>query len=198
MNMVNTYNHPIITVLCGEDYLVREMLYPSFLTWGDVSNSGYAPKMHTMAAEYIRDKIISKYTPSRSYKNVYMARGNNKRLLNENEVIDCLESYGFEIIYPKNDNYSQILDVFMTADNIFGAMGTNIVSQILSKPSTNIYIISPFEHQYDTPGFSVTDASKRTLHFIPADVHKLGSVLNRTNFTVGIARIEALAQKLSR
>ena len=154
--------------------------------------------MNTKAAEYIRNKIIDTQKTARTYKNVYMARGDNKRLLNEDSVIKCLEDYGFEIIYPRVDNYEQILDVFMTADNIMGIMGTNIVSQVLSKIQTNIYIISPFEFQHDTPEFSVTDASGLAIYFIAAEVHHLGPVLNQTDFTVDIARIEALVQKLSR
>ena len=197
LEMVNTYGHPVITVQHGGAYLVREMIYPSFLNWSDGRNSEYAPRMHIMAADYIREKIMSKHKHMRNYNNVYMARGDNKRLLNEDKVIDCLTRYGFEIIYPKVDNYTQILDVFMTADNILGVMGTNIVSQILSKQGANIYVISPFEFQHDTPGFAVTDASRRALHFIAADVHTLGFVLNQTIFTVDIRKIEALAKKLS-
>ena len=197
LNMVNTYNHPIISLRHDKSYKIRELIYPSFLNLSEGKNSGYYPRLHTMAADYIRANVMSSHKTSRQYKNVYMARGDNERLLNEDKVINCLECYGFEIIYPKVDNYSQILDVFMTADNIMGVIGTNIVSQILSKPQANIHMIAPFEFQHDTPGFEVTDAGKIALRFIPADVHKLGPVLNQTTFTVDLAKIEALAQRLS-
>ena len=226
LEMVNEYGHPVITVKPGKAYLVREMVYPSFLNWGEGGKSGYVPSVRTMAAkygmiypsflnwskgekcgyaprmstratEYIRKKIMDHHKPSRIYRNVYMARGNNRRILNENEVANCLERYGFEIIYPRIDNYTQILDAFMTADNIIGATGTNVVSQILSKPHTNVYIISPFEYQHEPQGFSVTDASNCILHFIPADVRHLGPILDQTTFTANIATIEAIAKKLS-
>ena len=194
LEMVNTYKHPIIPVTQGQPYLVREMIYPSFLNWYE-KDSGYAPRIHTRATEYIRDKILHSHQPAREYRNVYVVRG-DKRFLNENEVIECLSRHGIEIVYQKS--YDEVLDVFMTADNIITPVGSNMVSIIASKPETQLYVICPFEYHAEILNFGLTDASKRTLHFIPANVHKLGPVLNQTDFTVDISRIEALAQQLSR
>ena len=205
LDMVNTYHHPIIALRCGEDYLVKEMIYPSFLNWEGNEALWYAPRMHKMVADYLREKITCRHSPSRTYKNVYIPRGNNKRLLNENKVIECLKKYGFEIISQGADNYSQTLDAFMTADNIIGIMGASMLNTIVAKPDAMIYIITPYEYQHDNPGFAVTDASCRRLRFIAADISKLDlgagttkiTGLNTSTFTVDINRIEAIAKKLS-
>ena len=196
LEMINTYNHPIITVKIHVPYLVHELIYPSFLNWHE-RNSGYAPRMHTMAAEYLREKIMNAHKPSRNYKNVYIARNDNIRLLNNEEVIECFKRYGIEIITQGTEDYSRTLDAFMTADNIIGIVGTNMVTQTVSKPEANIYIIAPFEYESDNAAYAVTDASRRKLQFIPAKVNQLGPVLNQTNFYVDINRIESLAKKLS-
>ena len=195
LGMVNIYNHPVILISINEAYHVKELIYPSFLNWGGEKALGYAPRMHTMVADYIRERVSAIHKPSRYYKNVYIVRG-DKRLLNEQEVIECLGRYSIEIVRPKT--FSENLDAFMTADNIIGTVGSNLAGVPYTKPDTNIYVICPFEYQGDNNCFEITDVSKRKLHFIPADIHKLGPVLNQTDFTVDISRIEALAQQISR
>lgn len=194
--MLNTYGHPVVIVRQGQPYFVKEMLYPSFLNWSE-GKAEYAVRMHTIASDYIREHIMNAYKPSTTYTNIYIARGDNKRLLNEDKVIECLKRYGIEAISPKIDNYTQFLDAFMTADNIIGVTGTNLTSQAVCKSGANIYMITPFEYQHEPQAFSITDNCPATLHFIPADVRKLGPVLGETTFTVDISRIEALAKKLS-
>ena len=62
----------------------------------------------------------------------------------------------------------------------------------------DVYIICPFEYQYDNPGFAVTDASRGAIHFIAADVlQPAPSLLNQAKFSVKIEKIEALAKKIT-
>ncbi len=197
LERVNIYNHPVVLISLNVPYRVNELIYPSFLNWDGERHLGYAPRMHTMAAEYIRERVLAKHKPksSRTCKNVYIMRG-GKRLFNEQEVIECLSKYGVEIVHPKT--FSENVDAFMYADNIIGAVGSNMAGVPFSKPDANIYVISPFEFQADNNCFEIVDVSRRKLHFIPADILKLNSLLNHSMFTVDIARIEALAQQLSR
>ena len=194
LRRVNVYNHPVILISLNEPYRVKELIYPSFLNWDGERHLGYAPRMHTMAADYIRERVLANHKPSRTYKNVYIVRGN--RLHNEQEVIEVFSRYGIDIVHPKT--FSENVDAFMSADNIIGAVGSNMAGVPFSKPGANIYVITPFEFQADNNCFEITDVSRRKLHFIPADVLKINVLLNHTSFTVDISKIEALAQKLSR
>ena len=195
LDMVNIYEHPVILVKPHQSYRVKELIYPSFLNWGSEKKLGYAPRMHTMAADYIRERVQAKYKPSKHFKNVYVMRGDT-RLMNEEEVVECFRRHGVETVHPKT--FAENLDVFMTAENIIGAVGSNMAGTPFTKPNTDIYVICPFEYQSDNNCFEITDVSKRTLHFIPADVHTLGPVLIHTTFSADLSKIEALAQKLSR
>ena len=196
LEMMNIHNHDVVLVKQGSPYLVKELIYPSFLNWPGEKKAGYAPRMHTMAADYVRERVLSGHKPSRTYKNVYIVRGDGRRLLNEEEVIECLSRRGIEIVYQKS--YDETLDAFMTADNIIGAVGSNMACTTFTKPGANIYVICPFEYQGDNNCFEITDVSRRKLHFIPADIHELGPVLIHTSFYARLDALEAVAKQLSR
>ncbi|MCR4754932.1 MAG: glycosyltransferase family 61 protein [Lachnospiraceae bacterium] len=195
LEIINQNKHPIILIEPGKKYTVNELLYPSNLHWGTGQEikAGYAPCIHKKAARYLIENIKASHSITKEYDKVYIARGDNKRLLNEYEISDYLQMQGFDIINPNKASYKDFLDVFMTANIIIGVTGTGMVNMMLTKKSAIIYIICPFEFQHDEM-IAIGDASEVNFTFIAADIKTKNKILKKSSFYLPLNRIKAVIQ----
>ncbi len=155
IELLNVNNRDIIWIKQGECIEVNELVIPACMAWATwdvkeaVKNSwGYM--ISELAGSYLRETISSRYTPQRQYGCVYVARGNNKRLINEPEVIEYFKDVGFEIFYPdKVRTFREEIDCFATAKCIVSCAGGASTNLVFCEKNAEIYCILPYKFRCD-------------------------------------------------
>jgi hypothetical protein len=95
-------------------------------------------------------EMFGLYSDHKPFRKIYIPRvGETRSPLNEDEVIDTFQKYGFEIIYP-NKERRFLPQIFHESIIIAGPHGSNLSDACFCKPRTHILdILSPFHvYQY--------------------------------------------------
>ncbi len=186
LEVVNDRNHPIIWLDHNDVTYVKQLIVPPITTWGARDFSWRNEKklgiiVDSEAMFSIRNKVLKKYVPKRRYNKVYVERGNNDRLINEDEVKAFLLNNGFEIFNPDKGDFWDEVDCFATAKVIVTVVGGALTNCIYSRPDAIIINLCPYEYQTVAYTF-LKDSINLNLKMLSANVTEAGPSINKTKF----------------
>jgi capsular polysaccharide biosynthesis protein len=113
-----------------ESYRVSELLVPSF------------PDRRSMDFEWLREEVlrsVSDHSPE-SETNIYVSRANGveRRVVNEDEVMDTLREFNFECYLLEERSLAENARLFANADIIVGPHGAGLTDIIFAGDATLI------------------------------------------------------------
>lgn len=181
INLLNINDRKIIWVKNNDYIHVNELIVPPCMAWATWNipktvEKGYGYMIDHKAGDYLRNTILRNHHSKRKYSCVYIARGNNNRLVNEDRVVKYLESNGFEIFYPDQATFEEEIDCFSTADFIVLCGGGASTNLVYCKKSVQIFMILPFEFRCDSAEY-VTCTVGINIHLKDAEIIKKGDIL---------------------
>jgi hypothetical protein len=131
-------------------YLVRNLVVPSY------------PERHASDFEWIRQEILEAVLTESEPGgggNVYVSRANaiERRILNEDEVMDVLSNYGFERYCLEARSLTENVRLFNRADIVVGPHGAGLTDIIFTEDCTLLELFGekvkePYELLADTLG----------------------------------------------
>ncbi len=123
-----------------------ELIVPSF--------AGYLGWPPGWAMDFLRREFLKGIIPSSSYpKRIYISRSKARyrRVLNEEDVFDVLEQFGFVSILPESMSLAEQIAHFYHAEVIVAAHGSGLTNTIFCRPGTKVIeLVSPhyISHYY--------------------------------------------------
>ncbi|MEG4959087.1 MULTISPECIES: tetratricopeptide repeat protein [unclassified Microcoleus] len=123
-----------------------ELIVPSF--------AGYLGWPPGWAMDFLRREFLKGITPSSSYpKRIYISRSKARyrRVLNEEDVVEVLEKFGFVSILPESMSLAEQIAHFYHADVIVAAHGSGLTNTIFCRQGTKVIeLVSPhyISHYY--------------------------------------------------
>lgn len=87
-----------------------------------------------VAIDWLREQLLPQATPPSDAERIYVSRADadKRRVTNEEAVMDCLESYGFERIVPSTLSVAETIGYFAQAELIVGPHGAGLTDLIFS------------------------------------------------------------------
>ncbi|MEG5170975.1 tetratricopeptide repeat protein [Microcoleus sp. B3-D7] len=123
-----------------------ELIVPSF--------AGYLGWPSGWAMDFLRREFLKGIIPSSSYpKRIYISRSKARyrRVLNEEDVVEVLEKFGFVSILPESMSLAEQIAHFYHAQVIVAAHGSGLTNTIFSRQGTKVIeLVSPhyISHYY--------------------------------------------------
>lgn len=133
-------NAKIVLVNSDKNYLLENLIYPSFLT---KINSAYLP------AEYL-DFFSQRVCPKSARKKdrrIYISRKNAamRRILNEEELIQTLKTYNFQEYVLEQMTIEEQIELFYHAEIVVGSHGAGFSNIIFAD---KVHVIELFPSQF--------------------------------------------------
>ena len=123
-----------------------ELIVPSF--------AGYLGWSPGWAMDFLRREFLKGILPSLSYpKRIYISRSKARyrRVLNEEDVVEVLEQFGFVSILPESMSLAEQIAHFYHAEVIVAAHGSGLTNTIFCRQGTKVIeLVSPhyISHYY--------------------------------------------------
>jgi tetratricopeptide (TPR) repeat protein/capsular polysaccharide biosynthesis protein len=123
-----------------------ELIVPSF--------AGYLGWPSGWAMDFLRREFLKGIIPSSSYpKRIYISRSKARyrRVLNEEDVVEVLEQFGFVSILPESMSLAEQIAHFYHAEVIVAAHGSGLTNTIFCRQGTKVIeLVSPhyISHYY--------------------------------------------------
>lgn len=204
INILNVNHREIIWIDKDEEIFVKKLLVPPTLTLGifDVEKSvtnGWGYMIDNKAGRYLRETVLSQIKSDvKQYNCVYVARGNNKRLINESQIIEYFSDNGFEIFYPDRiKTFSEEVECFSTANCIVSCAGGASTNFVFCKESVDIFCFLPFEFRCDSPN-DVTKTVNIKVKMIDGNIIKNGGFLMNSTFSISIDKCREIVEYCQR
>jgi len=126
-----------------------ELIVPDFINnWDFIDFRGYQHYQKQYLPSWIgnlyKERIlpnVQEFAPKRLY--ISRAKANYRRILNEDELIDVLKKYNFEIIYPEDIGIIEQINLFHNAEIIISPMGAGLGNIVFAKPGTKVLELCP-------------------------------------------------------
>ena len=118
---------------------------------------------HTLVPKWLCDFNRENFLPSAEAevdlpmttngRRLYISRSDSgiRNVLNEEELLKELESYGFENVVSSKLNIKQKIELFSQAEIVIGATGAGLISMFFCKPGTKVieifnegFVVEPF------------------------------------------------------
>lgn len=199
LEIANVNNREIIWVKANERINIKKAIIPPVLAWGTydqkvLNKEGHGWILDEQSSKLLKELILKKYDYKRSYDKVYVARGNNDRLVNESYLIEKLKSAGFEIFYPDKATFEDEVDCFSTANCLVTCAGAAITNILYCKNDVKLFQICPYEFQCAT-GAPIEDVLDIQIRKIAATLIKKGQAMNLSTFMIEDSDIEMIIQE---
>ena len=86
---------------------------------------------------YLREKIFQRFGltgTGQARRRLYVSRARTgwRRVVNEEEIIDCLSRFGFETVRPEELSFEEQVRLFHSAEAVIGARGAGLTNIIFS------------------------------------------------------------------
>ena len=93
----------------------------------------------------LRKYILAQTPPAQGpRKRIYISRSGRRRILNEPEIIELLQVYGFEIIEDTPRSVTEQIRIYQNAEFIIGPHGASFSNILWCQPDTHLFeIFSP-------------------------------------------------------
>jgi hypothetical protein len=133
---------------------VKKLLVPSFRRhWGDYNKTykTYGPVVSPMACRWIRQRVLSNLSDAESEKlsfspKIFISRRKalTRRIINENEVIEVLATFGFIAYTLEEMSFSEQVRLFSQAETVVAPHGSGLTNIIFSQNLTVIELFGSF------------------------------------------------------
>ncbi|MEM1253019.1 MAG: glycosyltransferase family 61 protein [Cyanobacteria bacterium P01_H01_bin.21] len=149
-------NANILLVDKNETYKLEDFIFPSFLSR---RFSGYLPSIYI-------EWFVKRVAPNRPRKKanrIFISRiptqkGRQRCILNENELFERLEPYGFKRYVLDHMNIEEQIELFYDAETVVAAHGAGLTNTIFSE---KINILELFPTQFIVPHYYFLSKSLR-------------------------------------
>lgn len=160
LNIINWHNHPIIPIKKNYIYEVEKLIYPSYNTWLPINlEKGMKTRAEDFliaksAIKYIRNNVLKSNKINADtlsgYRKIFISRKNakNKRLINEEKVIEITKKYNFEIAYPEELTFLQQVKLFSESEYIVGSTGAAFTNILFCPKNAKIMCIIPKKYMF--------------------------------------------------
>lgn len=186
ISALNVKNRDIIKISKDKMYHVETLIYPAQFSWFlfdvDKSNEGTGWAIDGPALKHTRDLLRGKYhyLDKPNKKRIFLARGDNRRLVNENEVSDFLKSKGFEIVNTADMTLEEEIDSFMNAAVVVSTMGSGLSNIIFCPNDALVVELCPIEFQYDSFAMIADAIGLDNYHLLNAQIVSKGQQINKS------------------
>lgn len=151
-------------IIHDENNLYNKIYISTSLTHGGFSNNPPRKEIYKIyniiKNNIVYENINEKYKNINEYKNIYISRRtwlNNdtsnigtdytsrRKMINETDLVNKLEKYGFKEIFSENLNTDEKIYLFLNSEKIIGSIGGGMANLLFSPTNTKSYIIvSPY------------------------------------------------------
>ena len=165
----------------GRLYYLEKLILPTFLTQ---FGSGYLPSSYI---EKLRSVCLPQ-RPSKRNRRIYISRAKSasglkkRHILNEQELFDALNKFGFERYYLEDYTLEEKIELFYDAETVVGAYGGGI-THILFSDKVNVLelqIMAKMQTYY----YYLAKSLGHNFQFICSDKSN-----NRENFSVDVSKV---------
>lgn len=197
LEALNIYKHEVIWINYNDTVIVKELIVPPINAWVAMDLKVRQKEMlgwmiYDRPLHDIKKLVLEKSIIKKKYNKVYIARGNNERLINESEIIEHLRSIGYEIFYPEQGDFWDEVSCFSTANTIISCAGAALTNLVYSNEKVKVFIICPYKLQ-SVSYTSITDAMGiKNVHMINADFYKEGESINKSKIKVDIVKLDKI------
>lgn len=175
LELVNKGKREIFYLYPGWAYKVKELVYLSQLViippslklntryeYGDLIVSD-------LCIDILKDNLALKN--SNLNRKIFISRikSANTRLYNEESVSKLFESYGYEIIDPRDYSFREQLEIFSQAKVIAGVSGAGLTNIIFANRNTKVICILPSEIKVSCYS-TIAGILNQPYYFIDADL----------------------------
>ncbi|WP_298162889.1 DUF563 domain-containing protein [Acidocella sp.] len=132
----------------------KRLIVPSDL--GQIQHPAY--KGSPWALNYLRGSIVANLAPRKFDdlpKKLYVSRGDadGRRILNEGELMQRLERFGFKSVSLVGRSLGEQVALFSRADNIVSLHGAALSNLVFAR--RDVHVVEIFPQTYGTPAFAV-------------------------------------------
>ena len=123
----------------GSNWMFKRLFVPTFL----------APGGHSQRQlDWLREKFFKAYVIKQKNigeRRLFVSRSDaeTRKILNEREVVEFLQTYNFEFIMPGKLPFSEQIRIFSDAEIICGSSGSGITNHIFAPKSATLIEIQP-------------------------------------------------------
>ncbi len=155
--MLETFctNRNVQLISEGQKVLVHHLVQPSKNTWLplNLKKRNDARISDNLIAKSALDNIRSKVKPyfcEQGNEKIYLSRKNTnqRRIVNEDQVIDLFKKAGFTIVYTENLNYFEQIKLFSSAKCIVGPTGAALTNLVYCHSGTVVGCLIPKEYNF--------------------------------------------------
>lgn len=190
----NKYNYPIKYLDKDIIYSVEKVyLLPSAYVFNRAeSQHNDIFFINRNFVRYARELMFEKLISS-NLNRIYIKRG-DKRLNNEDELIELAKKYGFKIIQPEKYSFYEELGLFKSANLVMGTIGAAFTNLIYTQSLCKTICIAPYERIGLVNAYStITNEIGGQLFFSKADtISNSGSGTPGLRFNANIKEIERI------
>lgn len=157
-------------------YRANHLVVPSF------------PDLKAKNYSWIREAILENARPNRESigvgNNIYISRSNavERRVVNEQEVVEMLSDYGFEAYQLENHTVEENVTLFSEAEKIVGPHGAGLTDIVFSETARIIELF----------GSKIKDPYEKLAEIQGVEYHQLTCTPQSTDIEVDIDRLEEL------
>ncbi len=142
LQILGIAENQIIEVATSHHIQAKKLIVPSF--------PGTIAWMPKWACDYLKKSLHQLNLPSLALKNkkrIYISRNKstNRRLINEEEIIDFLQQYDFEVVNLESMSVRQQADLLSQAEVVISPHGSGLSNLVFCQKGTKVIeILSPF------------------------------------------------------
>lgn len=190
-------SHTIVVIKPHTAYLIKDLIYPSFCTWGVQEKNqlvdGNGVAFYEDTVRILREKVLSNIIKKDIYKRVFIIRGDD-RLLNESVIAHQLEqNMGFTIVNPDRLSIEDEISVFYSSEILIGVSGAAFTNIVYGSEYGKFYQICPMKLQYVSNLYlGIARCVGVDAFTLPAKLVKYGVNMNKSSFYIDPEIIEGL------
>jgi hypothetical protein len=151
----NSDNRKVILLKRGQSYNISNLYFlptlnfipPNYI---DVRCIEYSDCQFSLQSiDFLRSSLLKKLTSITTGKRIYLFRkhASKRRRFNQDEVVDVLKRYNFQIISPEEYTVAEQISLFHNADFIAGVTGAAFTNILFCKEKCKILCIQSAENE---------------------------------------------------
>lgn len=203
---MNKYNREIIYLKKGVKYKIEKLIYPSNNSWLPINvNKGIELENEDFriakpGMKYVRETIInSKNIAPRCEEDlkIFISRRSQYilRLINEEQIAEIFQQYGFKTIYPEEMTFDEQVDLFSKAKYVAGTTGAALTNILYCSKGAIFICIIPKEHKFNLYS-TISKYLELEPIFLDAKTVKRGIKVSGDKFELNINYCQDFLQRL--
>ena len=116
-----------------------------------ITLSSKKPSIPANIFKGIQDQINKTYEKGNKYL-LYVGRAdvNKRKVINQNQITDMIESLGGKVIFPEKNNLNSSIQIFHSSSKIILVLGSSMFNLVFCMPGTHIVCIVPHGYSNDS------------------------------------------------